>query len=471
MDYRIQIVVLNGYNVDQDVYCTCGHNRKIKYSEKAGICPKCGVAETKNFNLNYRGYYEYTDNIFKVVNKTDQGFHIKGEEFVVSLDAHEKKITTVSKNVRTLAFSLKDKNIILTKNGKNIPAIDTNVNTFFKGAPKDRVLNTISTDRNKELYRVCYERLSCMGYERNKMWGRGLRRLKTYPVIETIGLSPLVSHLDEFWVFHTTLTRSKETMPPHKLLEVPKFMLNYLSRMRTYPVFKHERIKQLCRYFDGNSLKLIMQLFDEESDINKVHDVAETLIEVHRDYGYSDLRRTILYIVREVKLEQGIVDPSEAITLVRDLARMSIAMEKSFAKYPKSLKKDHDVALANYKTRENEYKQKEFAKVTEYRDYRDLSLTGKSFSIIRPTHVREVIKEGETLSHCVSSYVDDIIKRKCKILFLRKTEQLDESLVTIEVRGNVVRQVRGRFNRRPEPEESAFIESWAKTKKLEVQCH
>ncbi|SPT93241.1 PcfJ domain-containing protein [Bacillus tequilensis] len=470
MDYRIQLVISNGYAADKDIYCTCGYNRKVKYREEAGRCPKCGVTETKKINY-IRTNYTYIDTLFKVISKTDQGFHIEGEELFISFDLPEKKFTIESKNVRTLSFKLKDKVIQLSKNGQIMSVSDSNINQFFKGAPIERVLDVISTDRNKELYRFCYNHLSCMGYERNNMWGRGLTRLKTYPVIETIGLSPLVNHLNDFWVFHTTLTRSKETMPPHKLLGVPKFMLNYISRMRTYPTYKHERLKQLCQYFDGNSLKLIMEIFDEESDIDKVPDIAETLVEVHRDYGYSDLRRTILYITREVKLEQGIVNPSEAITLIRDLARMNIAMEKSFTKYPKSLKKDHDVALANYKTRESEFKQKEFAKVTEYEDYRDLSFIGKFFSIIRPSHVREVIKEGESLSHCVSSYIDDIIKRKCKILFLRDSKQPDESLVTVEVRGNVVRQVRGKFNRRPTTEESAFIESWAKKKNLEIQCH
>ncbi|WP_161941449.1 PcfJ domain-containing protein [Bacillus sp. GZB] len=470
MDYRVQLVVSNGRAVDKDIYCTCGHNRKVKYQEEAGCCPNCGVTETREINYIYTGY-TYTDTLLKVISKTDQEFHIKGEEFLISFDLPEKKFTPVLKNVRSLSFSLKDKIIHLSKNGQKLSPTDSNINPFFKGASTERVLDAISTDRNKELYRFCYNRLSCMGYERNKMWGRGLTRLKNYPVIETIGLSPLVNHLDDFWMSHKTLTRSKETMSPYKLLGVPKFMLDFISRMRTYPTFKHERIRQLCQHFDGNSVKLVMQIFDEESDIDKVYNIAETLIELNKDYDYSDLRRTILYITREVKLEQGIVDPSEAITLLRDLARMSNAMEKSFTKYPKSLKKDHDVALANYKTRESEYKQKEFVKVTEHPDYRGLAFTGKTFSIVGPNYVREVIKEGESLSHCVSSYVDDIIKRKCKILFLRDTKQLDESLVTVEVRGDVIRQVRGKFNRRPNTEERAFIELWAKTKNLEIQCH
>jgi hypothetical protein len=51
-------------------------------------------------------------------------------------------------------------------------------------------------------------------------------------------------------------------------------------------------------------------------------------------------------------------------------------------------------------------------------------------------------------------------------VFLRKTKHLDESCVTIEVRGNAIRQVRGSNNRVPTKDEKDFVLHWAEEKKL-----
>jgi hypothetical protein len=95
----------------------------------------------------------------------------------------------------------------------------------------------------------------------------------------------------------------------------------------------------------------------------------------------------------------------------------------------------------------------------------------KTYAIIIPECVKDIIKEGDSLSHCVASYVDDVIKEKCRLVFLRYRETPEESLITIEVRNGVVRQVKGKGNRRPIVEEIEFVKAWAKKKELEIDCH
>lgn len=471
MKYKIQISVYNGYGEDRDIYCTCGHHRKAPSNTVPGACPKCGTEEIKGASLDYEGIYTYIDNMFEVVEKTDQQFHIKRQEFKVTFNRNAGTINVVPKNVGELKFSLRDKIIHISRNGKKITPTDSNVNTFFKGASKERVLKAISTDKTRNLFDFCYEHLSCFGFERTRMWGRGLTRLKEYPAVEMFGLSPLSGMLWSLWSHFRSVCKHSEPAPPHKILKVPKFVIPYLAKMNNLSQYTLEKIRALCDFFDGNSVKLLLQIFEDEANIDYAYKTAEYLIELHRDYGYTNLKKTVLYLTREVKLEQGISSPVEAATLLRDYVRMSQAMDAKYDKYTKSLKKDHDIALMNYKTRESEYKQKEFYKVVNFEDYSSLDFKGRELSIVRPLHVKDVIKEGESLSHCVASYVDDIIKRKCKILFMRKNENLDESLVTIEVRGGVVRQVRGKFNRRPTEEENNFVKEWAKTKNLELRYY
>jgi hypothetical protein len=470
MEYKVQLVVGNGWREDKDVYCTCGHHRKVEYNVGTGACPECETTKVHSAYPRYDGTYRYVDNLYKVIEKDDRGFHVKRQEFHILLNKNEGTVTATPKNTGEISYSLKDKVIHLTRNGKKLYANDSNVNTFFKGASKGYILKAISTPKNSDLFDFCYNRLSCMGYERSEMWGRGLTRLKDYPAVEVFGLSLMSSRLSDLWNYYKSMMSTKTVTAPHKMLGVPKFMISYMNNMHISS-YNMDRIKKLIEYFDGNSVKMIFEIFDDESNVDFIDDVAEKLVELHRDYNYKNLRRTVLYITREVKLEQGITHPDEALGLLRDYARMSQAMGVEHAPYSKSLKKDHDIALINYKTKESEIKQKEFAKVIDYSDYAELDFKGKDFSIVRPTHVKDVINEGDSLSHCVASYVDDIIKKKCKILFLRNTQNLDESLVTVEIRGKSVRQVRGRFNRKASTEESAFVQTWAKKKNLEVSYY
>ncbi|KZR57928.1 PcfJ domain-containing protein [Pseudobacillus badius] len=447
MHYSIQLSFNNAWRTDKDIVCTCGHRRKVAHNIRVGACPECGECRVKTAYTDHRNKINYIDNMFNVVSKDDSYFHIKRQE--VSISATKETIKVNPTHVGELTFSMKTKKFTITRDGKKLSPTDANINNFFKGADKERVLSTISTPRNKELFKFCYENLGKIGYERSQMWGRALSRLRQYPAIEVIGLSLVNNHLQTLWYSCRNVLDTKELQPPHKTLGVPKFAIKYLAKMPRLGSYQLSKIQELCGYFDGNSVKLIFEIFEDESDMQYIEDVAETLIELFKDYGYNDLKRTILFITREVKLEQGISSPSEAVELLRDYARMSQDMGVKYDKYPKSLKKDHDIALMNYKAKESELKQEQFSKVIESEEYAQLEYKAKDYSIVHPTHVKEVISEGKSLSHCVASYVDDIIKKKCKIFFLRRTSSLDEPLITVEVRGKHVRQVRGRFSIAP----------------------
>ena len=58
------------------------------------------------------------------------------------------------------------------------------------------------------------------------------------------------------------------------------------------------------------------------------------------------------------------------------------------------------------------------------------------------------------------------------IFSLRKIdENADEfPLITIEVVSNVVRQIKGKFNRLPNEMENNIIRSWAQEKHLKIAC-
>ena len=90
-------------------------------------------------------------------------------------------------------------------------------------------------------------------------------------------------------------------------------------------------------------------------------------------------------------------------------------------------------------------------------------------SIVRPKNADDVKHEGSELNHCVASYISRILKRNCLIVFLRKADKLDKSLVTIEVENKAIVQARGASNRSITEEEYRAICEYAKKNKLKVR--
>jgi stalled ribosome alternative rescue factor ArfA len=119
-----------------------------------------------------------------------------------------------------------------------------------------------------------------------------------------------------------------------------------------------------------------------------------------------------------------------------------------------------------YDANKDEIKDKKIKTVVEQPFYTKLEYKKKPFAIVIPSGVKDIIREGESLSHCVASYVDDVIDEKCQIAFLRHAEEFDKPLITIEIRNNVLKQARGKSQKLPNEIESAFLKEWAEKKEL-----
>ena len=81
------------------------------------------------------------------------------------------------------------------------------------------------------------------------------------------------------------------------------------------------------------------------------------------------------------------------------------------------------------------------------------------------TTLQAVHHEGARLSHCVASYASDAAFRRCSLWSLRVG---GVSLLTIEVRDGLVRQVRGKFNRSATDTELKLVHRWAKHNGLRI---
>lgn len=155
----------------------------------------------------------------------------------------------------------------------------------------------------------------------------------------------------------------------------------------------------------------------------------------------------------------------ETVNYLMDYMDMNTQMGATkIDKYPKHLHTTHDIVVRNFNAFKIEHDKEKFNNVRR----EDLEYTQKDYSIIYPKCYTEIQKEGAQLSHCVASYVERVIKGETHILFLRKSDKLDDSLVTVEIRNDIIIQFKGAYNRSLSPEEMEFLNRYAKNKKLKI---
>ena len=140
---------------------------------------------------------------------------------------------------------------------------------------------------------------------------------------------------------------------------------------------------------------------------------------------------------------------------------------------PRELKRRHDEAVAEIERLGEQLIAEEYSerfgeaeqvlnKIKHKYEY-----AGDTFFIKVPEKIVEIVKEGNSLHHCVGTtdrYFDRIKSHETYICFLRKVEEPDVPFYTIEVEpGGTIRQHRGMYDEEPELESvKPFLKEWQK---------
>jgi hypothetical protein len=178
--------------------------------------------------------------------------------------------------------------------------------------------------------------------------------------------------------------------------------------------------------------------------------------------GY-DGKRLMDYVFDELD-HQGLGQHAgrqiDELTLVRDYARMATAVVgRDFDRYPRYLKTAHDIVSRNYRVNQSKILAKKYEQVCE--GLKHLEHKGEKYSIVVPKSVDLVVKEGQALNHCVANYIEGLVAGEYAIVFLRDNEDLDKSLVTVQIHGDRVSQARGVNNRPASREEQEYLDKYA----------
>lgn len=496
LDYKGGVSFLrpgsSGFYTNQTIaLCTCG--KKFYGGRSSTVCT-CGNYDFKQINRPSKSIKTVVGGMFNCLEKTHNSFKLEKTELVAHItipesgypsdnrgnplpDAYSLEFTTGKKY--RLEYSLRGNVFDVYKDDVLLESGEKTEDLFFRGMiTQNELISIVSTPQNKELYEFSYLKLGKKRHEKTYKWSRALKRLFDYPEMELLSNCGLAKHCDFIHSNRSNIiTKNPDgtLLKPHDIFGVPKYMMEYIREMDALDYYSLKSIRSMDEKLTSNNFKSIMQIFKEESSLSTLLRNEDYINTLYKDYGYKDVKRLALYVTREVKLQQGITSPRDALVYLKDYNRMSKAIGTDIEKYPKSLKKEHDIASLNYNVNRDERKNREFQAIVNEEGYNTLSYKdnskGNEYEIVIPQTSQEIISEGSSLSHCVASYVDDVIVKRCKIVFLRYKDKLDKPLITIEIRDNNIRQVRGQSNRSATAPEKAFVAKWAEKRKLKYDVN
>lgn len=175
---------------------------------------------------------------------------------------------------------------------------------------------------------------------------------------------------------------------------------------------------------------------------------------LHDNYRYDI--KTLMRYFDYLKVDLKMKNAKEMLKQYSDYVSKCSVFDDKFEKYPKNFPVAYEAALNNWlennpkkkiiKEREEKRKQRE-KELFENNIKYEYEIEYKDYVFIYPRSANEIRKEGKDNHNCVATYIKSVIAGKCDILFLRKKNEPNKSLVTIEVRNGEIVQARRVCNR------------------------
>ena len=181
----------------------------------------------------------------------------------------------------------------------------------------------------------------------------------------------------------------------------------------------------------------------------------------------SSLHKTLKYLRKGVQSERGMKNHfHDWRDYIGNCKKLGYDVTNEFIAFPKNFKEAHDhIADLVEEKQKQEAAQKRAAmeqKIASMyeRLQEQYGWSNKNFCIAAPHSADEITAEGQTLHHCVGTYLERVAKGECIILFLRQNENPDAPFYTIEVKDFNIAQCRGKCNTPMTPAVKAVTERY-----------
>lgn len=425
--------------------------------------------------IAYKGQYRYSllDGekwvISRKKNITEKTFNI------LTLNKNKSVIRLQKENGDFCEFDLKDESCFTVrkqKNGKVVRRQVKSLNSFLKGY---KIHNIYTEDKT---YKDFLQKIKEIESNISSVSSL-LKKMKEYQYIEQMLLYPNLKV--KFDYRHTSSGVKKIDKRLSVSVPINDYDKDFIKFLIKNNITLDKKIENF--YFDYkdtdaiNLFKYIVdsKILDKISLVEKRRCTIDDLL-LKRIMNWGLLNeiniqpeafiRYIKYLVNEEMLTFD-----EALREVQDYYNMIYKMNngrKYKNKYPKNLLTVIQITSKNYSRYREYYNEQMFKKEVDKKDYKQLEYKNDVYSIIRPRETQDIKDEAVQMSNCVASYINSVMDGVTKILFLRKNENIQDSIVTIEVNNNKeLVQAYGACNSRPKIEELRFIREWIKEKGIE----
>lgn len=131
-----------------------------------------------------------------------------------------------------------------------------------------------------------------------------------------------------------------------------------------------------------------------------------------------------------------------------------------WSKYPKDLKNSHDEIIKEYDICTAFLEEEKYEEI--YNDIKkyDYSPENSDYIITVPETIAQIAEEGNALSHCVKTYIPEVLKRRTVIVFVRKKDEPETPLYTVEYINGYIIQTKGYDNCKCPDDVNSFINEW-----------
>lgn len=252
---------------------------------------------------------------------------------------------------------------------------------------------------------------------------------------------------------------------------------------KVFGIYDRQKINRIRDKNGGTRMVQWMRFSDENGE--KISDKAMNwLVKNNISVKESEwilecmsVEKMMNYITRQQKESYQGKSASAVIDQYNDYLSMCEKLNKDLEDEmiyrPRELKRRHDEAVKEIELRQAELDAEKYSEryseaeqvLSEIKP--KLEYAGEKYFIMVPQRIVDIVKEGQSLHHCVGStdrYFDRIKQHETYICFLRKKEAPEEAYYTIEVEpGGTIRQHRGAFDEEPELDEvKPFLREWQK---------
>lgn len=398
--------------------------------------------------------------IYKYVDESDEIILLKG-----------KVLFNIVNGIAGFEEVFNDEKIIFDKNTNTFKA--SNIENFLLFNQLDRVsflnvsrfISEVILRQNEYVYLNLFDTRNLLS---SNLYV--LRNLLKLSLNNVAGVEKVLKTHPEI-IFHNISNKDfclKNDGELTKVVEMPKFAIETLNLphyKNCYNIFQtiskdlgSDNLKMMIEFIDAYQFHFANNIYSAASTVKRTFENFYEILTMEPSYKMKVLQN---YIIRQNVHFGYFSFPDTEIGLLRDYVSMCKRYGFELERYPSFLSKTHDVVSNNASLLEAKEKDAMFIKAVQ--DYEQFKYKGKEYSVIVPNNVESLIIEGNTLSHCVGSYVDRVINGSSKIFFIRKNEEIDKPYVTLELddRNNLV-QIRGSHNSEPAIEVKDFSKKWLK---------